>query len=340
MPPAISFHSTRGQLQTLDAQPDPVDPDDLMNLPPIFRLVDENDLYRHPDHGEPPAALNACRNATLTTVRSNPSDKNGWRAFSHHITFEVPALVGIVQDDRIAFADPPRDCNDCIHIVGHAPTEHFAALLRIALWPTTAVREDQVPGRRQCDRPVEGVDGESDDRASRNAGSTVLCSTRYGNVMAELTVTDPTITRFVMSLNDSVELVLCVMHMPTRGISSCKRRQPARSLTWLRLRGSFQSHKSDPCHRYAPWRGAIRDAGVTRRDRTRRGSRQVPSDPNGFTGSELLEFFTDGEPTISLSDHYTNHNTRRLDLGETVNLLRSLDYIQRELRGEPCTELA
>ena len=63
---------------------------------------------------------------------------------------------------------------------------------------------------------------------------------------------------------------------------------------------------------------------------------RIPADARDLNYSK---FFTDGEPTISVSDDYTSHNTRRLDLAETVDLLRSLDYSQRELRDEPSIAL-
>ena len=74
-------------------------------------------------------------------------------------------------------------------------------------------------------------------------GETVFCATRYGNVMASrgsviplfvdqikagkaLTLTDPKMTRFLMSLEDSVDLVCMRLNMPNKGIFLCKKRQP------------------------------------------------------------------------------------------------------------------
>ena len=80
---------------------------------------------------------------------------------------------------------------------------------------------------------------------------TVLCATRYGNVMASrgsviplfleqiqqgrpITITDPNMTRFLMSLEESVDLVLYAFQTPVLETSSCRRRPPPRSATWRR----------------------------------------------------------------------------------------------------------
>ena len=63
-------------------EPATVDPDDLVDISSVAGLVDENDLYCHPDHGEPRAIVNACRNAALLKAgEKKPSVRKGSRAF-------------------------------------------------------------------------------------------------------------------------------------------------------------------------------------------------------------------------------------------------------------------
>ena len=64
---------------------------------------------------------------------------------------------------------------------------------------------------------------------------------------------------------------------------------------------------------------------------------RIPADARDLNYSK---FFTEGDATISTAEEYTSHNTRRLGVAEVVELLRSLDYIQRELHGEPSAEVA
>ena len=97
---------------------------------------------------------------------------------------------------------------------------------------------------------------------------TVLCGTRYGNVMASrgsviplfvkqikegkpLTVTDPNMTRFMMSLEDSVDLVVYAFNMQSRAIFLCRRPRLQRSWTWRwrsrnSLRRTMRSRSSGP----------------------------------------------------------------------------------------------
>lgn len=72
----------QGQPEALGAKLAAIDPNNLVHILAVPRFVNENDLYRHPDHGDLLAAVNACRNAVLTTARSNLSDRKGSRPFS------------------------------------------------------------------------------------------------------------------------------------------------------------------------------------------------------------------------------------------------------------------
>lgn len=54
-------------------------PSDLAHIPPVARIVNEDDLYRHPDHANPCTVVNVCRNAALIAARATTSARNGSR---------------------------------------------------------------------------------------------------------------------------------------------------------------------------------------------------------------------------------------------------------------------
>jgi UDP-glucose 4-epimerase len=193
---------------------------------------------------------------------------------------------------------------------------------------------------------------------SRSAGSTVLCCTRYGNVMAsrgsviplfvrqiregrDLTVTDPNMTRFLMSLDESVDLVLFayanarpgdifVQKAPacTVGVLAEAVRRIFESRASIRVIGTRHGEK-------------LYESLVSREEMARAedmgGFYRIPADARDLNYDK---FFSQGEERISTSEDYTSHNTQRMDLDEVVRLLRNLDYVKAELRGETATEYA
>lgn len=193
---------------------------------------------------------------------------------------------------------------------------------------------------------------------SRSAGRTVLCSTRYGNVMAsrgsviplfvrqlregvELTVTDPAMTRFLMSLEDSVDLVLFAYQHANQG-DIFVQKAPACTMADLAEAVRIVFDRANPIRVIGTRHGEKLYESLVSREEMARAEEvgtfyRIPADARDLNYSK---FFTAGEPTISAAEDYTSHNTRRLDVAEVVELLRSLDYIQCELRGEPSAELA
>jgi len=184
---------------------------------------------------------------------------------------------------------------------------------------------------------------------TQNAGETVFCATRYGNVMASrgsviplfvsqlkankpLTITDPKMTRFLMSLDESVDLVLHAFRHGEQG-DIFVQKSPACTVADLAqaLREMFG------------WDNPIRVIGtrhgeklyetlVSREEMARAGDKgryfRIPADNRDLNYNI---YCSDGEPKISELDDYTSHNTERLDVGQVKTLLMSLEFIQREL---------
>lgn len=189
---------------------------------------------------------------------------------------------------------------------------------------------------------------------SRNlpASSTTICVTRYGNVMASrgsviplfvqqmkahqpVTVTDPEMTRYMMSLEDAVDLVLYAFQNGTGG-DIFVQKAPAATIGQLAqaLKKIFDSRSQVQV--IGTRHGEKRhEALLTREEMIRAEDREnyfrIPSDSRDLN----YRIYTDkGEQAVSAAVDYTSENTRRLTDDELVSLLLKLDYIQHEL-GNP-----
>lgn len=179
-----------------------------------------------------------------------------------------------------------------------------------------------------------------------NGGGTVLCATRYGNVMGSrgsviplflqqlqgggsLTVTDPEMTRFLMTLGESVELVLHAFAHATSGdifvqkAPACRIGDLARALVELfgddreiRVIGTRHGEK-------------LYESLVSREEMARADDRgpyfRIPADTRDLNYDK---YFIQGEAAISKFEDYTSHNTRRLDLPELKRVLLQLDIVR------------
>jgi UDP-glucose 4-epimerase len=187
---------------------------------------------------------------------------------------------------------------------------------------------------------------------SLSANDTVLCATRYGNVMAsrgsviplfvrqikqgeDLTVTDPNMTRFLMSLEQSVDLVLFAYQNANQG-DIFVQKAPACTVGDLAEAVRIIFDKPNPIRVIGTRHGEKLYESLLGREEMVRSEDmgrfyRIPCDDRDLNYSK---FFTDGEATISSAEDYTSHNTERLTVEQVVEVLLGLDYIQAELRGE------
>lgn len=185
----------------------------------------------------------------------------------------------------------------------------------------------------------------------QNDGETVLCATRYGNVIASrgsviphfiaqlkkgapLTVTDPNMTRFLMSLDDSVDLVLHAYEHGKQG-DIFVQKAPASTVGDLAQALKEIFRKDNPVHIIGTRHGEkLYESLLSREEMARVEEREryyrVPADTRDLNYSK---YFSVGEERISHLDDYTSHNTERLNVAQVEELLLKLDYIQEELRG-------
>lgn len=181
--------------------------------------------------------------------------------------------------------------------------------------------------------------------------STIFCSTRYGNVMASrgsviplfvsqikrnqpITITDPEMTRFLMSLEDSVELVrfafkkanqgdIFIQKSPSATISDLAQalKEIFNSSSNIRIIGTRHGEK-------------LYESLVSREEMARAEDLsmyyRIPADNRDLNYSN---YFDVGEKSISQCVDYTSHNTTRLDVSEIKSLLLKLHYIQAELNA-------
>jgi len=185
----------------------------------------------------------------------------------------------------------------------------------------------------------------------QNEGETVLCATRYGNVMASrgsviplfvsqlkegkpLTVTDPNMTRFLMSLEDSVDLVLYAFEHGQQG-DIFVQKAPASTVADLAQALKELLNKDNPVREIGTRHGEkLYESLISREEMVKAedmgGYYRIPADNRDLN---YAQFFSEGEEKISHQDDYTSHNTERLNVEQVKTLLLKLDFIKEELNA-------
>ncbi len=188
---------------------------------------------------------------------------------------------------------------------------------------------------------------------SRSSNETMICATRYGNVMAsrgsviplfvdqiregkEITITDPNMTRFMMTLDDAVDLVLYTFENGTPGDIFVQKAPAAtvkvlaEALTQMmnapdheiNIIGTRHGEKLFEALLSREEMAAARDLGSYYR---------IPPDLRDLNYAKFVEV---GEEKISHMDDYNSHNTERLEVEGMKNLLMRLKFMQAIVRGE------
>lgn len=173
----------------------------------------------------------------------------------------------------------------------------------------------------------------------------VFCATRYGNVMASrgsviplfvkqlkdgvpFTVTDPAMTRFMMSIDDAIDLVLYAFKHGSAG-DIFVQKAPAATIEVLVEALNRVFKVRNPVKVIGTRHGEkLYETLVTREEMARAEDcgRYYRIPPEGGDLNYDL-YFTKGERSIAEQQDYTSHNTRRLDVEETVELLSKLPEI-------------
>jgi len=196
---------------------------------------------------------------------------------------------------------------------------------------------------------------------SRNSGNTKICCTRYGNVMCSrgsviplwieqirqgnpITLTEPKMTRFIMSLEEAVDLVLFAFEHGQNG-DILVQKAPACTI---------QTQAEAVCELFAgQWPSAGNAKDHIKVIGIRHGEKmyetlltkeecakaedmgnfyRVPADNRDLNYDK---YFKEGDAKRATIDEFNSDNTKRLNLQETIDKIASLEYIQNELNGVP-----
>ena len=192
---------------------------------------------------------------------------------------------------------------------------------------------------------------QSKARSMDDDSQTVFCGTRYGNVMAsrgsviplfieqikankELTITDPNMTRFMMTLEDAVDLVIYAFQNGKNG-DMFVQKSPASTIADL-AQALIELYKSKSQIRVIGTRHGekLYETLVNREEMAKADDMgnyyRVPADNRDLN---YTSYFTEGEEKVSIIDDYHSHNTYRLNVASTKELLMKLPIIRRDILG-------
>jgi UDP-glucose 4-epimerase len=189
--------------------------------------------------------------------------------------------------------------------------------------------------------------------ASRNIsnGATTVCLTRYGNVMGSrgsviplfinqirnnqpITITDPKMTRFLMSLEEAVELVLFAFEYGKQG-DLFVNKAPAGTIADL-AEAVKRLFKADNKVKIIGTRHGekLYETLCTREEMVKAENMgefyRIPADNRDLN---YAQYFSEGEKDISLIEDYHSHNTEQCDVDGMIQLLLKLDFVQDELNS-------
>lgn len=187
---------------------------------------------------------------------------------------------------------------------------------------------------------------------SRNLekGDTTICVTRYGNVMASrgsviplfisqikagkpLTITDPEMTRFMMSLEDAVDLVLFAFEKGQGGDSFIQKAPAATIGQLARVLVKMFKSKSEIVVIGTRHGEKLHECLLNREEMVRSEDLgdyyRIVSDARDLN---YALFFEEGEKKIAKAEDYTSGNTKKLSDAELEDMLLKLDYVQEQLK--------
>ena len=182
-----------------------------------------------------------------------------------------------------------------------------------------------------------------------DSATTTICCTRYGNVMASrgsviplwieqmknnavITITDPNMTRFMMTLDDAVDLLVYAFEHGRNG-DLFVQKAPAATLVTLATALKELYGKDTPVKIIGTRHGEkLYETLVTREEMARAEDMdnyyRIPCDSRDLNYDK---FFVEGSEVVSQIEDYHSHNTHRLDVEEMKQLLLKLDIVREDL---------
>ena len=185
-----------------------------------------------------------------------------------------------------------------------------------------------------------------------NGGKTTVCGTRYGNVMASrgsviplfidqirkgtpITITDPGMTRFMMTLDDAVELVLFAFENGNQG-DIFVQKAPASTIETLAQALIKLYDAKNEIKIIGTRHGEKHFESLVNREEMVKALDlgdyyRIPADSRDLNYGK---YFSEGHPDMEKIEEYTSHNTQRLDVQGTIDLLLKLPVIKHDILGE------
>lgn len=183
-----------------------------------------------------------------------------------------------------------------------------------------------------------------------NPAETTICVTRYGNVMASrgsviplfieqiredkpLTITDPTMTRFLMSLDEAVDLVLFAFKNGKQG-DLFVQKAPASTISDL-AEAVKEIFKADNKIKIIGTRHGEKahETLLTREEKAKSFDMgdfyRIPADTRDLNYDK---YYSDGNKKVSTVEEYNSSNTTQLTVSQVIKKLKTLDYIKSELK--------
>ena len=180
---------------------------------------------------------------------------------------------------------------------------------------------------------------------------TIICGTRYGNVMASrgsviplfieqiksgqpLTVTDPNMTRFLMSLEEAIELAVFAFQNAQAG-DIMVQKSPASTIGDLAQAVKELLNANNEIKVIGTRHGEkLYETLLTREEHVvaydMGGFYKVPADKRDLNYDK---YFVEGDQKLFSEEEYNSHNTERLNINQIKEKLLALDYVQNELKG-------
>lgn len=190
-----------------------------------------------------------------------------------------------------------------------------------------------------------------------NGSGITFCGTRYGNVMASrgsviplfvdqikagkpLSITDPEMTRFMMTLDDAVELVWFAFNNANNG-DMFVQKAPAATIQVLAEALKSLYHAENPVNIIGTRHGEKLFETLVNREEMAKAIDmgdyyRIPADNRDLNYGK---YFTEGEAKVSEIQDYTSHNTERLDVEDMKKLLMKLPMIRKDILGEDITHI-
>jgi UDP-N-acetylglucosamine 4,6-dehydratase len=193
--------------------------------------------------------------------------------------------------------------------------------------------------------------------ASRNLTDTIVCLTRYGNVMASrgsviplflkqiqegktITITDPNMTRFLMSLDEAVELVLFAFEHGNAG-DLFVNKAPAGTIGDLAQALKELCNADNEIKIIGTRHGEkLYETLCTREEMVKAEDMgdfyRIPADNRDLN---YAQYFSEGEQDVSIIEDYHSHNTEQQDVEGMKKLLSTLPLIRAAVFGEDVAQM-